>query len=111
MAHMKEFPSGWISGKWSILRKFWKDVESETVSARRKFLLMDAHLENHPHTKSYWLSVIGEEYGKLCRSHNKLSIAATPEVKEQWQIEGYHRILTTVSLLRRLAENWDKLED
>ena len=110
MAHMKEFPSGYISGRWSILKKFWKDVESETQSARKKFLLMGAHLENDPHSMSYWLSVIGEEYGKLCRSHNKLSIGATPEVKEQWETEGYHRIVTTVSLLRRLAENWHKLK-
>lgn len=107
---MKEFTKGQVSDRWSILRKFWKDVETETTSARKKFLLMGAHLENDPHTMAYWLSIIGEEFGKLQRSHNKLSIAATPEVEEQWRKEGYHRILTTVSLLRRFAENWDELD-
>lgn len=83
MAHMKEFPPFVISSKWSLLKKFWKDVETETASARKKYLLRDAHLENVDHSMSYWLSVIGEEFGKLQRSHNKLSIAATPEVQEQ----------------------------
>ena len=111
MAHMKEFPLGIIANKWSVLRKFWKDVETETTSARKKFSFPGAHLENDYHTREYWLAVIGEEYGKLCRSNNKLTIAGDERIKEQWRTEGYHRIITTVSLLRRLAEYWDRLDN
>ncbi len=108
---MKEFPEGYIASRWSVLRKFWKDVESETTSARKKFQFSGVHLDNDYHTREYWLTVIGEEFGKLCRSNNKLTIASDERIRKQWKEEGYHRIITTVSLLRRFAEYWDKLDD
>ncbi len=110
MAHMKDFPENVISPKWSILQKFWKDVETETTSARAKFVAPGIHLDRDVHDRAFWMSVINEEIGKLCRVVNKLNLMPGDErIIEQWQKEGYHRIITSVSLLRRLAESWDKL--
>lgn len=109
---MKDFPPGTVSPKWSILQKFWKDVELETKSARGKFTAPGIHLDRDAHTRAYWMSVIEEEVGKLCRTVNKLALHPADErIKEQWTKEGYHRIITTVSLLRRLAEVWDKIHN
>jgi len=85
---------------------FYKGVEKETESARNRFTYPGAHLENDVHNKSYWMSVITEEIGKLCQCVNKLQIVIDPNVKKQWEREGYHRINTASSLLRRFAENW-----
>ncbi len=110
MAHMKDFPAGVISPKWTIIKKFWKDVETETTSARKKFTHPGIHLDRDVHDRAFWLSVITEEIGKLCRTVNKLNLRPADErIVEQWTKEGYHRIITSVSLLRRLAEAWDKL--
>lgn len=110
MAHMKEFPENVISPKWSVLQKFWKDVETETTSARAKFTAPDIHLDRDLHDRAFWMSVITEEVGKLCRTVNKLNLKpGDKRIVAQWEKEGYHRIITTVSLLRRLAEAWDKL--
>lgn len=97
------------SDRWSVIQKFFEDIESETAHARKKFVFPGAHLENDLHNRSYWLSVITEEIGKLCQTANKLQIAKDESIVEGWEIEGYHRIITSVSLLRRLAENWYQL--
>ena len=110
MAHMKDFPPAVIAPSWSILKKFWKDVETETTAARRKFMAPGVHLERDQHDRAYWLNVITEEIGKLCRTINKLNLNPADErIRRQWEVEGYHRIITAVSLLRRLAEHWHTL--
>ncbi len=110
MAHMKDFAPNAVSSKWSIVAKFWKDVETETRSARAKFTSRGIHLDRDTHDRAFWMSVIEEEIGKLCRTVNKLNLNPADErIRIQWEREGYHRILTSVSLLRRLAEYWDKL--
>lgn len=107
---MKEFDDHTVASHWSLLQKFWKDVETETKSARAKFTAPGCHLERDINDRAFWLNVIMEEVGKLSRTINKLSLNPADErIKEQWEREGYHRILTCVSLLRRLAENWHKL--
>jgi len=110
MAHMKDFPPNVIAPRWSILQKFWKDVETETTSARNKFIFPGIHLDRDIHDRAFWMSVITEEIGKLCRTVNKLNLKpGDNRIIEQWEKEGYHRIITSVSLLRRLAESWNKL--
>ena len=99
----------WHSDRWESSKRFYEDIESETLHARDRFNFPGAHLDNDTLKKEYWLSVITEEVGKLCQTINKMHIARDKNIKEQWSLEGYHRILCTASLLRRLAEQWERL--
>jgi len=105
----RTFP--WHSNGWSLIKALWRDIEDETHHARERFNFPGCHLEIDVHNRSYWLSVITEEIGKLCQCVNKLQISRDETVRDGWQIEGYHRIITSLSLLRRLAENWKNLPD
>ena len=101
----------WHSDKWLSAKRYYEDIESETSHARDRFKFPGAHLEDDIHNKEYWLSVITEEIGKLCQAVNKLHIVNDEAIRQQWVLEGYHRILTASSLLRRLAEQWEVLPD
>ena len=59
----------------------------------------------------YFINVAAEELGLLARTANKLLIAPPGDIREQWLTEGYHRIVTTSSVLRRLAERWRELPE
>jgi hypothetical protein len=93
-----------------LIRKFWKDVEDNTAIGRKKFERAQTTLENDM-PKSIWMTVLNEEIGKLNRCCNKLLLASDPQVREQWEKEGYHKILTCSSVLRRLAEKWPDVPD
>jgi len=94
-----------------MLNIFKRDVDEETRIARGKFLFPGCHIENDNFSKGMWMSAIMEEVGKLSRACNKLSIVIDSGQREGYLDEGYHRILTASSLLRRLAENWDHSPD
>ena len=100
-----------LTHRWVMLKVFQKDVEDETILARNKFLFKGCHIERDQFSRGMWMSCIEEEVGKLCRAVNKLSIVVDDTQREGYLDEGYHRILTASSLLRRLAENWEKLPD
>lgn len=97
--------------RWVMSKVFQKDVDEETTIARNKFLFKECHIERDQFSRGMWMSAIEEEVGKLCRACNKLSIVIDKSQREGYLDEGYHRILTASSLLRRLAENWEKLPD
>jgi len=99
----------WHSDAWVSFEQFFADIESETEHARKRFRFPGAHLDNEVHSREYWLSVIVEEFGKLSQAINKLHIVKDETIKRQWVLEGYHRILTASSLLRRFAEHWEEL--
>lgn len=105
-----------LSKKWLILKKFWKDVESVTIQARtRNWQYKGAHLERDNWSRAERLAVLDEEIGKLHRCANKIKmshlIAGNEDEINKWLDEGYFRILTSVSLLRRIAEHWHSMED
>ena len=100
-----------LKRRWVILQAFQKDVNQETALARNKFLFEGCHIERDQFSRGMWMSAIEEEVGKLCRACNKLSIVVDENQREGYLDEGYHRILTASSLLRRLAENWENLPD
>ena len=100
-----------LTHRWVMLKLFQKDVEDETKIGRGKFLYEGCRIERDKFSRGMWMSVIEEEVGKLCRACNKLSIVIDKNQREGYLDEGYHRILTASSLLRRLAENWEKLPD
>ncbi len=100
-----------LKHRWLMLKVFQRDVEDETKTARNKFLFKECHIERDQFSRGMWMSAIEEEVGKLCRACNKLSIVVDKEQREGYLDEGYHRILTASSLLRRLAENWERLPD
>jgi len=99
----------WHSNGWIDEARFFEDIIGETSNARGRFKFPGAHLDNEIHSREYWLSVITEELGKLSQTINKLHIAKDMVVRKQWTMEGYHRIVTTSSLLRRFAEHWEIL--
>ena len=93
-------------------RKFAAKVEAATAEARAKFLTAPNHLDRDLPDKTFWISVIQEEVGKLARVCNKLAI--TPpghSERAQWNIEGNHRLVTIASLVRRMAERWPEIGD
>lgn len=94
---------------YAFMRRFQRDVERETAEARAAFLTHPEHLDNGMPRPEVWLNVTLEELGKLSRCVNKLNLAQDATIREQWSKEGYRRIVTTASLLRRLAERWDEL--
>ncbi len=100
-----------LEHRWMMLRVFQKDVEEETHTARNKFMFEGCHIERDQFNRGLWMSAITEEIGKLSRACNKLVICIDERQREGYLDEGYHRILTASSLLRRLAENWEKLPD
>lgn len=100
-----------LNHRWVMLKVFQQDVERETRTARGKFLFEGCHIERDRFSRGMWMSAIEEEVGKLCRACNKLSIVVDRNQREGYLDEGYHRILTASSLLRRLAEGWEGIPD
>ena len=93
-------------------RKFYRQVEAHTEEADAKFLMAPNHLSRDFPDKTYFISVMLEEVGKLARCCNKLAI--TPphyDTRQQWDREGRHRLITIASMARRMAERWDDLPD
>lgn len=99
------------TARYIMLRKFQRDVEQETRRARGLFSPPGCHIERDKFCKAIWVSVIGEELGKLQRAVNKLTLAKDEAIREQWLDTAYEKIITTSSLLRRMAENLEKLPD
>lgn len=92
---------------------FFAAVMRATREAEGKFLTAPNHLSRDLPHKSFWVSVILEEVGKLARTTNKLAI--TPpgwaSSRETWDVEGKRRLMTIASLVLRMAEAWDHLPD
>ena len=95
---------GWAK-RWHVL------VERQTAEAEASFLVGPNHLTRDKPTKTFFVSVITEEVGKLARTANKLSLIPQGGDSAEWQREGQFRLLTIASLVRRMAELWDKLPD
>jgi len=89
-------------------QELYNEVERHTAEARAKFLTC-VHLDLDLPEMSYWMAVIGEEYGKLCQCSNKLAITLDGETRNQWRTEARHRIITSMSLLRRLYDRLDEV--
>lgn len=87
------------------------EVEQHTIEARAKFGMTTVHLERDMPTRTFWLSVLNEEVGKLARCCNKLAIAEDERIRSQWESEGRHRLLTVASMARRMAEAWSAIPD
>lgn len=100
-----------LEHRWIMLRVFQKDVDVETHIARNKFSFRGCHIERDQFNRGLWMAAIMEEVGKLSRACNKLTICIDESQRDGYLDEGYHRILTASSLLRRLAENWEVLPD
>lgn len=99
-----------------FLVQFINEVEAETQAARTMFLNSKLHPENDNLSRILMVNNITEEIGKLSRCANKLMLLAladykTSGEKDKWIKEGYHRIITTSSLLRRLAQLWEVMPD
>ena len=92
-------------------RKFAFQVEAHTALARNKFLVAPNHLDRDLPDKTFWLSVLMEEVGKLARVCNKLSLVADPDGRMPWNQEGQQRLITIASMVRRMAERWDEIPD
>ena len=90
-----------------LARRFRADVRRNMAVGRERFA--DKMEHSHHAEAEVWLSVIGEEFGKLQRCANKLRIAQDDPVIRHWRTEGYHRIVTTSAVLARLAEEWPRL--
>ena len=100
-----------LEHRWESRIIFYKDVDRETHIGRNKFLYPGCHIERDKFDRGLWMSALTEEIGKLCRACNKLTIVIDPQQREGYLDEGYHRIITASSLLRRLAENWEDIPD
>ena len=97
--------------RYTILRKFQRDIENETSRARALFTQPGCHLDRDLWSRPLVINTITEEIGKLARCCNKLSIAVDGKVREEWLDEAYFRIITASSLLRRMAENLENFPD
>ena len=94
-------------------RRLYREVEDHTIEARKIWTDSRAPInwENDPMPKVWGVNVLAEEVGKLTRCVNKLAISQDPSVTQTWNREAKHRIITSMSMLRRLAESWDELPD
>lgn len=98
--------------EFAFRRRWQRDVEAETETARSLFRTHPDHLDNGLPRPEVWIAVMVEELGKLSRCINKLNlttIGGDAAVKEQWRREAYRRMVTTASLVRRMAERWQDL--
>ena len=96
--------------------KIYSEVDIETSRARQLFLNSGLHPEKDNLSRIYMINNITEELGKLARCSNKLLLINRSKLnlnseKEKWMKEGYFRIITSMSLLERLAELWEKMPD
>lgn len=92
-------------------RRFAAGVERQTALARSKFRTAPNHLDRDLPDRTFWLSVLLEEVGKLAQACNKLSITPTADERQPWEQEGRQRLVTIASVVRRMAERWDELPD
>ena len=94
-------------------RRWTAKVEAHTVNARAKFLTAPNHLDRDLPDKTFWLSVMVEEVGKLSRCCNKLSIIPRhqADLREPWDREGQERLIAIASMARRMAERWPEIPD
>lgn len=100
-----------MAGSSLFHRRFYREVEEHTALARSKFKRSSTHLEIGLPPKAFWIAVLVEEVGKLTRVTNKLSIASDPKVRDQWNREGRHRLITIATTVRRMAEAWGSIPD
>lgn len=88
-------------------------AEIETEEARNQWLnnrfITDWESGRRP--KVCGINVMAEEVGKLQRCVNKLDIVLDDDQRHRWNTEAKHRIITTISMLRRLYQVWDELPD
>ena len=94
-------------------RRLYRQVEEHTIEARKIWADSRSPInwESDPMPKVWGVGVLVEEIGKLSRCANKLAISQDAGVTEQWNKEAKYRIITSMSMLRRLAESWDELPD
>lgn len=94
-------------------RRWSARVEEHTREARGKFVTAPNHLDRDLPDRTYWVSVLVEEVGKLARCCNKLAIIPRHQVslREPWDREGNQRLLTIASMVRRMAERWPEIPD
>lgn len=90
--------------------QFYADVTLETESARKRFLNSGIHPEHDRPSRQVMLTILVEEVGKVARMVDKLSILGDgdeyDDVREQCFREGYSRMVTSASVIRRFAELW-----
>ena len=92
-------------------RKFAAKVEAATKEARARFATAPNHLDRDLPDKTYWVSVLVEEVGKMARACDKLAITRDPTERAVWDKEGNHRLVQIASMARRMAERWPELSD
>ncbi len=92
-------------------RRFAAEVERATEEARAKFRTAPNHLDRDLPDRTWWVSVLLEEVGKLARACNKLGITPSSMERAEWNQEGKRRLRTIASMARRMAERWDELPD
>ena len=94
-------------------RRLYKAVEEHTIEARKRWADSRAPInwENDPQPKVFGVNAMAEEVGKLARCANKLAILDDDAERKKWNKEAQYRIITSMSMLRRLAESWDELPD
>ena len=94
-------------------RKWAAEVERETVTGRAKFVrahhMLDCAEPGHLRPRTVWEQVLLEEVGKLARCSNKLSLAVDVSTRAHWAKEGREKLVTIASIIRRMAEEWDRL--
>ena len=89
-----------------MLQRFIKILTTHTVAAMSRWGYMDRGV-----SKATWNQVLMEEVGKLSRCCNKLSLATDISVREKWNKEAKHRLVTIASVCARMYEAYDNLPD
>ena len=96
--------------QWARSRRFAHDVKEESKEARALFRNSGHHPELDHIPPIEFVSFLVEEVGKLARSTNKMLIADDPDVYREWLGYGRTRLVTSASLIQRMAEVWEDYE-
>ncbi len=88
-------------------RRFQHEVKEETKEAMALFRASGHHPELDEIPLPEWGMFTVEEIGKLARCINELTITTDPEERAWWMAEGCRRIVSSSSLLARLAIKWE----
>ena len=97
--------------RWGRARRFAHDVKAESKEARALFRNSGHHPELDHIPLIEFAMFLVEEIGKVARATNKMLISTdSPEEYNRWLAYGRSRLVTSASLIQRMAEVWEDYE-
>lgn len=79
-----------------------KEIISDVIAERKR---QDKIWGEQNHNNFVWSSIIGEEYGELCKAINEYGFKPTPETKQEIYKEAIQTMASCMAMLECMERN------